>query len=676
VNNDPFLVRARRALRRSPRALAARAVGTVQRRARRPWSSIAPRLLTDQRMLRTMQASSIDDLWSRMTARPFFVSFDRRREWIDAFDRVYPHGRAQILEAADAALHHTFDLLGSGPVTFGPHLPWHTDFKTGREWPIEYACDIEYNELDRPTDVKVPWELSRCQHFAALGQAYWLTADERYAREFTSQVDDWIARNRWAYGVNWACAMDVALRAVSWIWALHFFAGAEACASTAFRSRFLRSLFLHGEFIATHLESSDVNGNHYLCDGVGLVFLGVLFAGGRKGDRWLSLGRSIVVDEIARQTSADGVDFEQSTAYQRLVLEAFATAYVLLRAAGERVPDEAWHRLQRMMDYVEAYTKPDGSVPLIGDADDGRIQKLGPQPLNDHRYLLSTGATLFDRPDFKRTASRFWEESFWLLGPAEQRRFDRLPVETASIRSRGFPDGGMFVLRSERAHVIVDCAEVGMRGRGGHGHNDILSFELWLDGVNWITDCGAYLYTASREWRNRFRSTEFHNTIQVDGEELNRFLGPNALWQLHYDAVPTAAAITSTLDEDSFRGGHRGFERLPDPVIVTRQIVLRRDRSSVAITDCLAGRGGHEIVSRFHLDPSVVAESFHGGVRLSSRGRMLACRIDADPSFTMSIEASWVSPRYGVKQPASVIVCRGIAAVPLTLSYTFTPLSS
>ena len=51
-----------------------------------------------------------------------------------------------------------------------------TDFKTGREWPLEYCTDIDYNELDRPTDVKVPWELSRCQHFTRFGQAYWLTA--------------------------------------------------------------------------------------------------------------------------------------------------------------------------------------------------------------------------------------------------------------------------------------------------------------------------------------------------------------------------------------------------------------------------------------------------------------------------------------------------------------------
>ena len=28
-------------------------------------------------------------------------------------------------------------------------------------------------------DIKGPWEVGRCQHFVVLGQAYWLTGDER-----------------------------------------------------------------------------------------------------------------------------------------------------------------------------------------------------------------------------------------------------------------------------------------------------------------------------------------------------------------------------------------------------------------------------------------------------------------------------------------------------------------
>ena len=69
--------------------------------------------------------------------------------------------------------------------------------------------------------------------------------------------------------------MDVALRAISWIWAFHFFAGASACAGSSFRAAFMRSLYLHGEFVAANVERADINGNHYLTD----VFLGVLTAG-------------------------------------------------------------------------------------------------------------------------------------------------------------------------------------------------------------------------------------------------------------------------------------------------------------------------------------------------------------------------------------------------------------
>ena len=206
-----------------------------------------------------------------------------------------------------------------------------------------------------------------------------------------------------------------------------------------------------------------------------------------------------------------------------------------------------------MCEFVAAYTKPNGRAPLIGDADDGRVQKLGhaadqrsPLPAVDRGGRCSIAATS------RRAAGRCWDESFWLLGPDAPAALRRLPTDGRRARSIGLSaTAASTCCATPAAHVVVDCGEVGMRGRGGHGHNDILSFELFLNGFNVVTDCGAYLYTASREWRNRFRSTAFHNTVQVDGEELNRFLAPDALWQLPYDAhagrrVRCAAAKTST----------------------------------------------------------------------------------------------------------------------------------
>jgi len=188
-------------------------------------------MLRDATVVGESGARSFDDLWERQMTAPFFLNPSDRDRYAAAFQARYPDEIGGVVAAAGAALRHEFDLLGSGVKALGATLPWLDDFKTGRHYPIQYCRDIEYMELDQPTDVKVPWELSRCQHFTALGQAYWLTGDERYAREYRAEIEDWIAANPFAYSVNWACAMDVALRAISWIWGFYFMADAEPCAT-------------------------------------------------------------------------------------------------------------------------------------------------------------------------------------------------------------------------------------------------------------------------------------------------------------------------------------------------------------------------------------------------------------------------------------------------------------
>lgn len=666
-----FLARGRKALRMPPRQLAARLTDSVRQRTRRPWADVYPRLLRDRTLIGDSGAGSLEELWDRQAAAPFFLTPADRDRHAAAFRARYPAEVGPIVALADAALRHEFDLLGSGPKQLGEKLPWLDDFKTGRHYPIQYCRDIQYMELDKPTDVKVPWELSRCQHFTALGQAYWLTGDERYAREYRAQVEDWVATNPFAYSVNWACAMDVALRAINWIWGFAFMAGSEACAAPGFRRLMLRNLFMHGAFVVKHLEKGDVNGNHYLSDAAGLVFLGLFFRHTPQGRRWLELGKTIVFDEMLVQVSSDGVDFEQSTSYQRLVLELLMTSYLLLERGGETVPAAQAERLARMLEFVAAYTKPGGLTPLIGDADDGRMQKLGTQRLNDHRYLLSTGAVRFGRADFKAAASQFWSESFWLLGPDAAAAFDTLPAPEAEPGSVAFHEGGFYVLRSPVAHLVIDCGEVGMRGRGGHGHNDITSFELHLDGMNVVSDCGAYLYTASREWRNQFRSTAFHNVAQVGDEELNRFVGPDALWQLIYDAQPVDLQWHTTGFGGYFRGGHNGYARLTPPVQSTREFYLDPVRPRLAIRDRLASSAPRRTKWRFHFDPAIRPELDGVDCRLRNGARE-AWLLGADEhdTRTRTLERGWVSPSYGVRTETWVLVITA-DTMPATLHCLF-----
>jgi len=655
---------ARKAWHRPPAAIVHGLRRELRRQAGRPWSHLRPRMFDERALLSTTGAASVDALWDALARQPFFITPAALPAAAAAFRRRYPESVDAVIRQADDAVAHRFELLGSGPMALGASLPWHSDFKAGRQWPLRYSNDLEFEFEEDESDVKVPWELSRCQHFTFLGQAYALTGDERYPREFVAQVDDWIAANPWHQGVNWICAMDVALRAVSWIWGFYYLANSQACADRGFRSRFLRSLFLHGEYLHGNLEHSDVNGNHYLCDGVGLVFLGSFFRSSGPGVDWLNLGRRIVTDEILLQVHDDGVDFEKSIAYHRLVLEGFLTAFLLLQRCGEAVPPRALERLHRMFAFVAAYTGPDGRSPLVGDADDGRIQRLGTQAMTDHRYLLSTGAVMFGDGALAMAAGRFWEESFWLLGPGREPDFEALPLSPTP--STAFPHGGFYVMRHGASHVFIDCGEVGMGGRGGHGHNDILAFELVLDGTRILTDCGAFVYTASRSWRDRFRSTAMHNTVQVDDAEINRFFPNGDLWRLRDDARPVGVVWRPAPGRDYFRGAHNGYDREPHRIRHVREILFDHSRLTLIVRDRLEGAGDHQFTWRFHFVPGTEARLDGSVVRARIEGRdvWLACN-ELPAGATLRLEPGWVSPQYGVRLESTtlVVACRGLAPV-------------
>src|SRR5205807_42473 len=122
-----------------------------------------------------------------------------------------------------------------------------------------------------------------------------------------------------------------------------------------------------------------------------------------EASTWARTGRDGVLSCMREQVTADGVDYENSIPYHRLVLEMLISSHLLADRNGRPFPPHFCSLLERMLDYVHHYTRPDGLAPVIGDCDDGRLLILNdyfswrPQ---DHRYLLAVGAGMFDRQDF------------------------------------------------------------------------------------------------------------------------------------------------------------------------------------------------------------------------------------------------------------------------------------
>jgi hypothetical protein len=612
----------------------------------------------------------------RMAAPALFLDAGTRREgWLARF-AADAGRRARVVADADRVLAREFDLLGSGPVCLPARLPWHADFKAAHRWPLRFhRAQRVYDHRDA-SDVKVPWELSRFQHLPVLGKAYWITGDERYAADAAGQLRDWLGENPVGYGVNWKCAMDVAIRAVNWVHAFAMFGGSPSFSDEDWKA-LLTGLFRHGQFIRGNLEYNPRRrGNHYLSDVVGLAFLGRFFGGTEEGREWAAFAAREVAGEMLHQVLADGVDHEMSTAYHGLVLELFAWgAAVLVRgedggagvldAVRARFGGEFAARLRLMFEYAEHFTRPDGRIPLFGDHDDGRLHLLGRYrgwEKDSARHLLGFGAALFGEPAWEAASDDDGrEEGWWLTGGATPSSDGQ--VGATEPASRGFAESGFYVMRRGGSFLMVRCGPVGVKGGGGHDHCDHLSVEVALRGVPLVVDPGCYVYTADPAARTLFRGTAYHNTVQVDGAEQNEFDGYN-LFALAERTRSRVLRWDAGGEVERFEGEHSGFSVVQAGLVHRRAIEHRVAEETFIVTDHLNGSGEHEHAWHWHLDPAVevlgtervertvAGRTFREAVRLrAGQGDfVLACTLEG-----ATVQQGWVSRSYGTRVPAPVL---------------------
>ncbi|MBD3182582.1 heparinase [Candidatus Poribacteria bacterium] len=619
----------------------------------------------------------------------FFPSIISKDDTVSLIKKLYPESIESTINDADRICDHVFDILGSGPVNLGDKIDWHTDFKVGWTWKKKYFKLYKHTNYSKPYDIKIPWELSRCQHFVTLGKAYWYTNDEKYAKEFVCQILDWIKSNPPKIGINWAGIMDVAIRLVNWIWGYHFFKGSPHIDDN-FIIIFLKSLLAHGEHIINNLEDEyEFNTNHYLSDLVGLIYLSISFPEFKKCKEWGNFAVNELIREMEKQVYPDGVDYEGSISYHRLVTELFLSATLLVLQSNKyKFPEWYMHRLENMIYFVLYYTKTDGNAPQIGDSDDGRLHILSNYSkwnrLN-HSYLLSAGAAIFSRSDFKAKAAEFHEESIWLLSLAGFNHYEDIEIKENKIESRGFTRGGIYLMRNSDMYMVVDCSSVDNKSPSGHKHNSRLSFEIFAYGKNLLVDPGSYLYTADAKWRNTFRSTSYHNTIELDGYEQSALDDIN-LFLLNSVSEVKVIKWETKAEYDFLDVQHNGYTRLSDPVIHNRKIFFHKKRDYWLIQDLLVNPDMRENSfekehkGRFYLhfapmnidnDPNnplflIATSSDNTGIIIHSLG---------NDEMDFSVEQGWLSLRYGEKIPSPIICYEKSGKLPLSFEFIFYPFS-
>jgi hypothetical protein len=561
-----------------------------------------------------------------------------------------------ILECAQAVCEGKFPWFAYGSVELGFPPRWNFDFVSGKDWPSAASELIPVVRHDG-SDVKVPWELSRMQYLPILGKAWRLRGDSRYRAAGKALLSDWIEKNPPGVGVNWTIAMEAALRAMSICFFLEL--GSPWGEEDAWLKRATTSLWKHLLFIEAHNEFSHLSrSNHYLSNIVGLLCLACYLDGPEMPAR-RKLYAGLIEREVFHQVYDDGGDYEASFGYHLLVLQMFTSSFLLIKTQGLEPSIEFSERLQRMYLYLHGVADRCGRVAHVGDCDDGRVELLTNDleamheaPENPYslqvRDQLGIGEALLEA-----AVGGTHDDSGWYAG------LGATTGRTSAIDSvQLYHNSGVAVARSGDAQATFLAIPNGIAGRGSHTHNDKLSILLTIGDEPLLIDSGCAGYTRDAGLRNRFRATAAHNTIQVDGEEQNRFSSSaERLFTISDDAQVRPIAADNHDGEVVFSASHDGYHRLG---IIHKRIMRWNGKRSLLLEDQLTGSGQHTFAARFHLPHQWQIEV------QQDCGEMVGCSIHGPRKAKMSFRAACeMRLSYSLAQPSTAFgsVSQGIVVV-------------
>ena len=348
----------------------------------------------------------------------------------------------------------------------------------------------------------------------SLIEAYRKTGARAYANKLKSIIESWIKWNPQKNGGPGWAPYTISMRLTNWM-SFYTLLSEEWEQDEAFCEQITSSIYEQYVYLSRHLEK-DIMGNHYLENLKALILCSVFFG----DDAVLRCSIRVFKEQCKEQILHDGMHFERSPMYHKMMLEAVLRTAVALRGAG-RPNKEIESYLPVMVD--AAYSLEEGleRLPLFNDCGDNMAKSLQ------------------------------------ALCLAAENHFGIVPQSRAQL-----PDSGYYIFKQGSLKLIVNAGQPCPPHVSGHAHCDAMSFELFQNGKPLLVNCGTYGYQC--EERVFFRSTAAHNTVMADDTEQSQCWG---VFRLAKRAWVRVIHVDTDGMEMSVKD-HRGH-------VVTRRIVLR-----------------------------------------------------------------------------------------------------
>ncbi|MFF5002642.1 alginate lyase family protein [Streptomyces phaeochromogenes] len=550
---------------------------------------------------------------------------------------------------------------------------WWCDPKTGRRAPWGYAFDVPYRNEDAVGDIKQIWEPSRHQYLTQLAAAYAITGDERYAERVAEHLRSWWTANPPLRGVHWISGIELGIRLLSWVWIRRLLDGWPGAAGLFEGNPVaLNQIWHHQRWLAAFPSRGSSANNHVIAEAAGQFAASCAFGWFPSSARWGAEALRSLERHLRSNTFPSGLNRELATEYHGLVLELGLAAVAEADAADVPVPATIRLVLLRMTDALAAVVDNRLRPPRQGDADDGHGLVVDGAGTDRWASLLATGDAVFGRLAWWPTVTGTDVRTpllAALIRPYANKGTAPAVARPAS-RPGHFADAGMTILRGP-AEIWCRCdgGPHGFLSIAAHAHADALSVEVRHDGVDVLADPGTFCYHGQPEWRQYFRSTLGHNTLQLDGSDQSVSGGP-FLWTRQARSRVLVADASDASDGGTARwcAEHDGYQ----PSVHRRRVELTAASQELRIVDEVRGQHGPRRAMRlaFHLGPAIAADL------ADNRAVLTWTRDGEDRSAVLDLPGQlswrshrgetdpplgWYSPGFGRKEPATTLVGTGFA---------------
>jgi len=603
--------------------------------------------------------------------------------------------KEDIFELADRYLDHNFNLLGSGWVKVGygnqakgleefvypssnikspkispknqevsemvskllpedyQAIDWQVDFKSGYRWDDDdWYKDISYGHIPGP-DIKIPWEIGRMQHLIILAWAAIISnektcnSDNKFCFEIKNQILDFIASNPPQFGVQWMSNMDVSIRLCNWLFIFDFLKSYDVQLKDDFLDVFYNSIYDHYYFIANNLEHNvGMKANHYFANIIGLLFASAYFPENEETLKILNFSINELISETYNQFYDDGSNFEQSTYYHCLVSEMLLNGVVLIkRLSLEKIialnflkidklyeidldnleivfPEKFNNKLSKIIGFANIIESENNNIFRIGDDDGG--------------YFLANYYKLFSLTtnNTKTYNISYINKLYSLVNEYYKRIF---PIN----KIIEYQDFGLYIKKNENYKLIFRCGGIGQNAKGGHSHNDQLSFVFSINDLEFIVDPGTYLYTPLHDRRNQFRSVKSHNTLILNDQEQNIW-GTESKDDLFWIMKERTKSEVIEFSENKFSGRHFAYSK-------PHTRIIEFDKNIIICNDICEAVGLKRVA--FHFHPEIIIDEQEDGIMIKRNNS--SCILKSYCEYKLNDYD--YSTSYGVLQKAKVL---------------------